>query len=177
MNLKSLAEELTTEPASYEQKKYGTDIVFTFEVNKNQYEVLFGYDGKIPLEKGKIKVAPYEITFGMLKENNKKEVELDRTNKGNANIVFSTVYKILNDFLSKKSPDMIYFSSIKNENEKNSRRMLYRRALKNIKDNNYWTKFITLNQYDEYYVIVNKNKIPNDKSAEKRIKSAILGEE
>jgi len=171
MKLLNLFEEMTTKPAQYKVKSSSGDIIYTFEANGLKYEVLFAKDGPVKISKDET-VSLYEVSFGVDKG---KEVSLDNTNIGNANVVFATVFEILNKFLSTYNPDVVYFSSIKTEKEKNSRRALYRRALRSITNDKYWTKFMTLNKYDEYYIIINKNKIQNDYQGFTMINKLMMG--
>lgn len=172
MKFKELLEAMTTKPKDYTERKNGGDYIYNFEIGENKYEVIFGSDGVIELSNDDLVVKPYEITFGLKSDD---KVLMNKTNTGNANVVFATVYDILNKFINSKKPDVIYFSSIKDIKDKDSRKMLYRRSLRNINNNNYWTKVISLDSNEEYYVILNKNKIEENKENEKEIYKIVMG--
>jgi len=121
--LKSINEELTTEPLTPKEEDSGINgmRLFTFETENAEYGVTFKKD---PNENA------YDVIFGSFDENG--VLDTSETNFGEAPVVFSTVNKIVEDFLSSVKPDVLDFVAI---GTSYSRLSIYKRFAKRIASN------------------------------------------
>lgn len=153
MNLKFLFEELTTKPLPFKQtsdgKKYNHEYVF--ELDDEEYNVIFE----------KIDENRYEVSFGIFKDN---KYLLDKTNKNKANVVFSTVYEIIKDFLKKYNPNVLRLSAVR---DSKSRASIYKRALRSLaKEFSKYkarTVYLGKSKFDETFALVKEEWFQKNK--------------
>ncbi|MFW6283407.1 MAG: hypothetical protein ACOC1P_05140, partial [Minisyncoccales bacterium] len=101
--LKNINEELTTEPLTPKEEDSGIEgmRLFTFKTEKAEYGVTFKKD---PNENA------YDVIFGSFDENG--VLDISETNFGEAPVVFSTVNKIVEDFISSVKPNVLDFVAV-----------------------------------------------------------------
>lgn len=124
--LKNVNEELTTDPSSYKEEKADlpNQRLFVFKTDGIEYGVAFS---KAPIKNG----TAYEVIFGDIDEET-GAINISPTGKGNAPKVFSTVNKIIEDFIVKEKPEVIDFIA---EGVSNSRLSIYKRFARRISNN------------------------------------------
>lgn len=121
--LKNINEELTTKPLSYKEEE--TDMpnqtLFVFKTDEVEYGVAFKKDS---VKNG----IAYEVMFGDFDEET-GAINTEPTNLNNAPVVFSTVYKIIEDFMKAKRPEVLDFIAA---GHSSSRLSIYKRFAKKI---------------------------------------------
>lgn len=143
--LKNINEELTTEPLPYKEEDTGipNQTLFAFKTEEAEYGVAFRKDN---IKNG----IAYEVMFGDFDEDT-GAINTDPTGFGNAPVVFSTVYKIIEDFMNNNKPEVLDFVAA---GASGSRLSIYKRFAKDL-----------AKKFPEYkprtvYNSLNKEKIP-----------------